>query len=240
MARTVKEHEYADRRNDILDALQRLIFTKGYERLTLRDVYAELKISGGAFYHYFDSKSAVLAAFIARMQEEAGKPLRKLAHDPQLSATEKLQGFFAALDRLRATHQAAILELLRVWYTDDNALVRQRVDEAISEQRAPLLSQIVRQGVQEGSFTTPYPDQAGAVILSLVQGMGHDHAKLLLACGQNDDDRHFVETLVTTHAAYLEAVERALGAPAGFLHRADAVAVSVWVAAVRRGTERVV
>ena len=117
MARTVKEHEYADRRNDILDALQRLIFTKGYERLTLRDVYAELKISGGAFYHYFDSKSAVLAAFIARMQEEAEKPLRELAHDPRLSATEKLQGFFAALDPIPTKLVRSSCPSSRAWAT---------------------------------------------------------------------------------------------------------------------------
>ena len=33
MARTVKEHEYAEKRNEILDAAQRFIYTKGYERM---------------------------------------------------------------------------------------------------------------------------------------------------------------------------------------------------------------
>lgn len=53
MARVVKEQEYSQKRNDILDAAVRLIYTKGYERMTIQDIQADLKISSGAFYHYF-------------------------------------------------------------------------------------------------------------------------------------------------------------------------------------------
>ena len=35
------------------------------------------------------------------------------------------------------------------------------MDEAVFRQRAPLVTAIVRQGVQEGVFTTAFPDQAG-------------------------------------------------------------------------------
>ena len=54
MARTVKEQEYAEKRNEILDAAQRLVYTKGYERMTIQGILADLQISSGAFYHYFD------------------------------------------------------------------------------------------------------------------------------------------------------------------------------------------
>ena len=51
MARTVKAH--AVRRNEILDVAQRLIYTKGYEQMTIQDILDGLQISKGAFYHYF-------------------------------------------------------------------------------------------------------------------------------------------------------------------------------------------
>src|SRR5215207_8473593 len=92
MARTVNKEEYTAKRNQILDAAQRLIFTKGYERMTLQDILAELQISSGAFYHYFDSKPAVLEAFIERIREAAEQPLLPIVQDPHLSALEKLQG----------------------------------------------------------------------------------------------------------------------------------------------------
>lgn len=233
MARIIKEQEYAKKRNEILDAAQRLVYVKGYERMTIQDILADLKISSGAFYHYFDSKSAVLEGFIERIQEESGKPLLLILHDPHLPALEKLQRFFTGLDSLRTANKAAVVELLRVWYTDDNAIVRLKVDEAVLEQRAPLLTEIVRQGIREGVFTTAYPDQAGEVILSLLQGMGSTHARLLLSLGQGGDELRCIERIVATHAAYMDAIERMLGAPPNSLYRTDAEAVKVWETALR-------
>jgi AcrR family transcriptional regulator len=170
MVRLVKEQEFAVKRNEILDAAQRLVVTKGYERMTIQDILQDLKISKGALYHYFDSKATVLEALIERMQQEAEEPLLPIVHDAHLSALEKLQRFFATLDRSRTTQKAFIADLARVWFADDNAIVREKVDEAIVQRRAPLLTVIVHQGLQEGVFTTRYPDQAGEIILSLARG----------------------------------------------------------------------
>ena len=233
MARTVNKEEYAAKRNEILDAAQRLVYTKGYERMTLQDILAAAQISSGAFYHYFDSKPAVLEAFIERMRREVEQPLLPIIRDPGLSAIDKLQRFFDTLDRLRIAHKADVVSLGRVWYTDDNAIVRQKVDAAVLEQRAPLLAAIVRQGMQEGVFTVAYPDQAGEVILALLQGMGNAHAKQLLAIGQQPDELRCIDDIVATHAAYMEAIERVLGAPPNSLYRTDAEAVRVWVVALR-------
>ena len=62
MARKVKEEDYASRRNEILDAARTLVYTKGYEQMSIQDILDALKISKGAFYHYFDSKPALLEA----------------------------------------------------------------------------------------------------------------------------------------------------------------------------------
>jgi TetR/AcrR family transcriptional regulator, transcriptional repressor for nem operon len=243
MARTVKQEEYTAKRKEILDAAQRLVYTKGYERMTIQDILADVQISSGAFYHYFDSKPAVLEAFIERIRQAVEQPLLPIVHDPHVPALGKFQRFFDTLDRLRIAHKTDVVKLGRIWYTDDNAIVRQKVDEAVVKQRAPLLTEIVRQGIQEGVFTTTYPDQAGEVILSLLLGMGNTHAKLLLSIRQESEGAtgsrelpcidDIVGSIVATHAAYMEAIERVLGAPANSFYRTDAEAVNVWVAALR-------
>ena len=53
MARIVKEEVRAVKRNEILDAASRFIYTTGYEQMTIQDILDELQISKGAFYHYF-------------------------------------------------------------------------------------------------------------------------------------------------------------------------------------------
>ena len=233
MARTVKPEEFAAKRREILDAAQRLMFTKGYEQMSIQDILDEIQISSGAFHHYFASRGALLEAFIERIQQETEKPLLPIIHHPHLTAIEKLQGFFDTLDRLRIAHQADVIKLVHVWYSDDNALVRLKVDEAILQQRAPLLTEIVRQGIREGIFTTAYPDKAGEIILYLLQGMGNTHARLLLSLEQGSDDERCIEQIIATHAASMDAIERVLGAPPHSFYRADAGAVNIWVAAMR-------
>ncbi len=233
MARTVKPEAVASKRREILDAAQRLVFTKGYEQMSIQDVLDEVQISSGAFHHYFESRAALLEAFIERIKQESEKPLLPIIHDSHLSAIEKLQGFFDTLDHLRTVHKADLVRLARVWYTDENAIVRLKVDEAVFEQRAPLLTEIVRQGIREGIFTTAYPDKAGEVLMSLLQSMGNTHARLLLSFEQEGDNLRRIEEIVTTHAAYMDAVERVLGTPPHSFSRTDAEVVNVWVAAMR-------
>jgi AcrR family transcriptional regulator len=233
MARIVKPEEFASKRGKILDAAQRLVFTKGYEQMSIQDVLDEVQISSGAFHHYFGSRAALLEAFIERIKEESEKPLLPILQDPRLNALEKLQGFFEALDRLRLALRADVIRLGRVWYTDDNALVRQKVEEAVFKQRAPLITGIVRQGVREGLFTTAHPEKAGEVILSLLQGMGNTHARLLLSPELERGDPECIEEIISTYVAYMEAVERMLGVPPNSLARTDTDAVQVWVQALQ-------
>jgi AcrR family transcriptional regulator len=237
MARTFKEDEYTAKRNEILDAATHLLYTKGYERMTIQDIIAELKISSGAFYHYFRTKPEVLEGFIQRMQQYVAGYLGPIIDDPQRSALDKLKAVFSMLDQERMLRKGTVTELLRVWYTDQNAIVRAKVDAAILQQRAPLLNRIVRQGIAEGVFSDPYPDQAGEILLALLGQMGTTHAHLLLALANGADEAGCVQAILDVHAAYMEAVERVLGAPPNSLTRADAAGVAIWVRALREEVE---
>lgn len=239
MARKVNPKEHASKRREILDATQRLVFTKGFEQMSIKDVLDEVQISSGAFHHYFDSRAALLEALIERMKSEVVKPVLTIIQDPELTAIEKLMGFFDLLDSMRIANKADLVRLMRVWYTDENALVRQKIDEAVFEQRAPLLAEIVRQGIREGIFSTTHPDKAGEVILSLLQGMGNTHSRLLLTLDREIGEatasriQSLIDEIVETHAAYMDAIESLLGVPANSLHHTDAEAVNVWREALR-------
>ena len=233
MARTVKELEYTGKRNEILAAAQRLVFSKGYERLTIQDIQVELNISSGAFYHYFDSKPALLEAVIERMMQEAEKPLFPIVESPQLTALEKLQRFFGTIEGLRGQHKSFLARLAKVWYADENAIVRQKVNEAVIKRRAPLIDKIIQQGIREGSFTLLVPDHTGEVILNLLEGMGTIHARLLLSFDQAADQKSLIQEIFSVYRAYMTAIERILGAPARSLYSDDSGDVEAWAAALR-------
>ncbi len=223
MARIVKAHTV--RRNEILDVAQRLIYTKGYEQMTIQDILDDLQISKGACYHYFDSKQALLEAIIERMQQEVEQILLPIMHDSQLSALEKLHRFFATVNHWKTVRKDFFLALLHVWYQDNNVLVRQKLRTTGATWLAPWLSTIIRQGVEEGVLTTSYPDQVGEVVLTLVMGLGETLGRLLLSFEPEHDDLLRINSTV---AVYTDALERVLGAPKGSLHIVDAETLKVW------------
>jgi TetR/AcrR family transcriptional repressor of nem operon len=228
MARTVNETEYALKRNQILDVTRRLIYTKGYEQMAIQDILDELNISKGAFYHYFDSKPALLEALIERTQGEALELLTPIVCDPQLPALEKLQRFFDTATHWKTAQKALMIELVRVWYTDHNAIVRQKMWAMMTRRTIPLITQIFEQGVREGVFNIPFPDQVGTIFLSFMQGMGDGFAELLLAPELRGDEHQRAERLV---AGYTAALERVLGLPTDCLSLIDAESLREWFVA---------
>lgn len=223
MARIVKEHTI--RRNEILDVAQRLVYTKGYEQMAIQDILDELQIAKGTFYHYFDSKQALLEALIERMLETVEQILLSIVHDPHLPALEKFQHFMNSMSRWKIAQKAFLLALLRVWYTDDNAFVRQKLRAGTITRITPLMTVIIRQGIREGVLTTSYPDQVGEVVLSLAQDLGETLGWLLLSFDPQRDD---LERAESTVAVYTDAIERVLGAPKGSLELADTEILKEW------------
>jgi AcrR family transcriptional regulator len=234
VARTVNVAERTARRDAILDASQRLILSNGYERLTIHHILADLQISKGAFYHYFDSKPAVVEALTERMVNDSESVLAPIAEDPQLGAMEKLQLFFGQIVRWKSERQSLMIVMLPVWYAPDNVAFRLSVDRATAKRLAPLLSVIVRQGVDEHHFATAYPEQAGGIILAVVQTLQDAMAQQLLLAARRSADAPTIKEMVATHGAHIEAIERHLGVPDGTLYRADARGVNSWIAALRR------
>ena len=94
MARILKEAEYNAKRNEILDYTMSLVYSKGYAQMTIQDILDGLHISRGAFYHYFDSKQALLEALVMRMAAAAVKEFQPILQDQNLTALQKFRGFF--------------------------------------------------------------------------------------------------------------------------------------------------
>jgi AcrR family transcriptional regulator len=227
MARIVKEEAYAVKRNEILDVAQRLVYTRGYEQMTIQDMLDELQISKGAFYHYFDSKQALLEVLIERMLNEGIQLILPIVQNPDLSAVEKLQSYFGTIARWRTSRKAFFLALLRVWHTDDNAIVRQKLRSmSVIKRITALLTGIIHQGVQEGTLTTSYPDEVGEVVVSLGFDFQEAFGSLLVSFDPKHDDMF---SIIRTVAVYTDAIERVLGAPKDSLKFMETEMLKEWI-----------
>ncbi len=226
MARTRRPEQHAARRDEILDVARQLVQTKGYEQMSIQDILDELQMSKGAFYHYFASKPALLEALIERMLDEAEAVVHPLVYDPAIPALDKLCGVFDTLGRWKTAQKAFVLAVWRTWYTDDNALVRQKVRASSFARIGPLLTVILRQGIDEGTLTTPYPEQGGRLTLAVLHDFSDYLAEALLDFKVKPED---VPRVQRAAEAYTDALERVLGAPPGSLLLLDTATLIEWV-----------
>lgn len=229
MARTVDPVAHAARSDAYVDAAIRLIQTKGYEQLSVQDVIEAVGTSKGAFFHYFDSKAALLAAVIDRMVETAAVIAAPVAADPSLSAMQKLQGLFSGIARWKREQPefqpAAVEELMRTWYSDENSIVLERMRAAVGLRLTPLLVEILRQGAADGEFSLTSAEGTATVLTSLMLGLNEVAIRLFLG---RRDGTVSLETVTCTLAAYADAFERILGLPSLSWPIVDEAIVTCW------------
>ena len=149
-------------RRRILDAAQKLFFTKGYEHTTMRDIIDELgDLSKGAIYHHFASKQAILDALGEEdNQRMANSPILT---DDSLNGLAKLRALCTEsvtnADHMRLMGEA--YPALRDPQTMDSNFELWRITVA------DMCRTLVDEGIADGSVRTEYPREAAEIIALL-------------------------------------------------------------------------
>ena len=221
MARTTNERDHAAHRDAILTAAYRLIATKGYQRMTVQDLLDDLAISKGAFYHYFDSKPALLDAFIDRAIRAYEQQLAPITADRDLPPLDRLRRSLVVLAGAKICDRA-FLSALQVLYSDENALVMQRSRAAGIRRFGPLLAPILAEGATAGVFRVDRPEPVAAALVTIVQDLVDAAGRLLL----DHADWPAVDAVVSV---YTEIVERTLGVPPGSVEMLDRRLLEQWI-----------
>jgi AcrR family transcriptional regulator len=225
MARTLDPLAHAIRRDAFLDVAQGLIMSRGYDQFSIQDILDAAGASKGAFYHYFDSKAALLDAIVDRMADQAMTRVQPLLDDPSLTAPQKLQAVFGGIAEYKAERSDLIVGFLRVWASDDNSIVRERLRRLLSQRQLRLLRAIVQQGIADGSFTSRHPDHLARVLAGFMVGMSELAMELWI--GRQEGTITF-EEVKRIFDAYQEGFERIVGARPGSLKFLDEAALEVW------------
>lgn len=227
MARTLDVAIHTVRRDTFVEAAQRLIVTEGYERMSVQEVLDEVDASRGAFYHYFDSKGALLDAVVERMVDQATTRVEPIVTDSSLTATARLGGMFTGIADWKGERADLILGILDAWLADENAIVREKVRRHVLDRLSPLLTTILRDGRASGEFSVSAPDEAARVVISLVLGANETASQLYVGRRAGTVE---VDEVVRVLGAYAEALERIVGAKPGSLPIANEALIRRWYA----------
>ena len=142
-----------------------------------------------------------------------------------MAAIDKFRDYFRMIAQFKAEQRDFVLELMKVWYSDDNAVVREKLRHEQIHRVAPHIAAIIRQGVREGTFALADPDQMARVVLALILDTGDEAGELFV--GRQTGSIDF-ETVRRRFDTYQTALERLLGVAPGELAVIDQETLQVW------------
>lgn len=231
MARIIDEASRINKQNEILDCAQRLIYIRGYEDMSIQEIVNELGISKGAFFHYFPTKSALLEAMLERTSQQAMKIVYPIAEDGSLSPTQKLEHIIQAGMRWKSEQKPLMMAILRAWYSDENAIVRQKMVLSSTFHFGELLNRVFLEGIEKGVFHSTYPDMAGNIVYALMTQMSDSLGYILLRVNTDPpgDSVEAFKEIENVIRAYTDAIERVLGATSGSIQLIDLEAMREWL-----------
>ncbi len=151
-----------NRKDEILNASEALFYQKGYNKTTINDILEALSISKGAFYHYFKSKEEVMDAIIMRTIQDGMAKAELILQDRNLTIHQK---FLMIILAQQPNEHNNKIQLLNELQQVENALMHQKCLIVTIQQLTPLLTTVVKQGVDEGVLNTPYPQESIELIL---------------------------------------------------------------------------
>jgi AcrR family transcriptional regulator len=213
MPRVVKPKDV--RRAEVLDQALALFLERGYENVSLNDLLAVAGTSKGAFYHYFPSKEALVAALAERSAAEAFELLRPVFDQPGKNALERLNAGLAASYQVKmamgAPEQiAATTSLLK---PENQALFR-RIVTIWEDLFRPVLTEVITQGVDEGVFDTFDPEGVGDMIQGFAASMQTNLVEVFNA-PNTKSRRKAIDNSVKRLKLHGIATDRILGLPDG-------------------------
>ncbi len=148
--------------NLILNVAFRLFMEKGYEHTSIQDIIDHLGgLSKGAIYHHFKSKEDIMYAVMERMTAQSNEKMKDICDRMDLNGKEKLKTLFRqSLNRPVMEDVFAVSPSI---YNNPKFLCS-FLHEAMEESAPDYILPIIRQGIEDGSIQTDYPEQLAQVI----------------------------------------------------------------------------
>ena len=157
-------------REKILNTATQLFIQKGSEKTSMQDIAQTAGISKGAIYHHFKSKDEIVLAVLRSRQELMEEEMKQwLKATENLTGREQLQTILKS--NLESQTARATDGIVGEYEKDAGFILTMMRDNL--RIGAPLVSDIIKKGMADGSLRTQYPDQAAEVFLLLVNFWMH-------------------------------------------------------------------
>ena len=134
------------RKKELLKIAYGMFLTQGYENTRVDEIIEEAQIAKGTYYYYFESKEQMLEEVIDMMiDSETERAKQIIATD--IPVPQKIVGILASMKP--SEEEQPIKNAL---FQPENVLMHYKVRQKLINVIAPLLSEVIKEGVNEGIF----------------------------------------------------------------------------------------
>ena len=160
MSRITKNPEV--RKAEIIDIAQKLFDQNGFQKTSVDQIVKTAEVAKGTFYYYFKSKEDVLDCIMEKVSDDMINHLKPIIDKNNLTAFEKLKELLISMRQFYSTNNNVINDI----HTIEDAQVHQQSLVRSIVTIAPLMAEIIREGVDNGEFKTDYPEALSEVLLT--------------------------------------------------------------------------
>ncbi|WP_223554908.1 TetR/AcrR family transcriptional regulator [Lysinibacillus sphaericus] len=154
--------EAQERRNEILDAADELFGQKGFDGTSTNDILEKVGIARGTLYYHFKSKEDIMDALIERYNAQILGAAKAIAADKSIPINERIVRVVMALNISDGNGK----EIIDHIHKPQNALMHRKIQKVIINGLPPILTEIIREGIELGLFSTPYPYECMEMVVA--------------------------------------------------------------------------
>ena len=134
------------RKKMLLMIAYEMFLTQGYENTSVDKIIEKAQIAKGTYYYYFQSKEQMLEEVIDMMIENETKMAEEIIRT-DIPVPQKIVGI---LTSMKPTEEEQPIK--NTLFQEENVLMHHKVRKKLIDTLTPLLSEVIKEGVNEGIF----------------------------------------------------------------------------------------
>ena len=160
MARISKPPE--ERRQELIQTARELFLSQGYEKTMVGDIVRQVGVAQGLFYYYFRSKQDIFLAVINQFTEERIGELAVFLRDAHIPLLQRVRNLMHVLMDFLREMEAMYPKNQGDIAGEMTAIMHNHVSTMIE----PMVTELLREGTEQGVLSAPYPDLLSRFVIS--------------------------------------------------------------------------
>jgi len=174
------------RRAGIIEAAAKVFAERGVANTAVSEVARAASVAKGTIYLYFEDKDDIVLGVVQSIVDRMMVGIDRLLASPGASAVERLRSLGPVFGA--AESDPAARELIEILHRPENRLLHDRMAERLTPRLLAIMDSIIRQGLEEGTFSVPDARAAAWFVLGGLQSVelsGTPHDEVPAAIDQS-------------------------------------------------------